>query len=102
MLKTISFILIMGLMASCNPLSKKKESHFGSNFRPGIPFTAPEAPTLPGQGPIGESTGFKISTGSGRLSGANGSARATILPNDRLIIGTQISGRFSINKSQVR
>ena len=58
------------------------------------------APTV--QNPVGNSTGFKVTPGAGRLTGTDVSAQATILVNDRTLTGSHVSGKFSISKTQVK
>lgn len=63
--------------------------------------TVPTPPPVVQNG-VGSASGMKVTPGAGRLVGNDLASKAIILPNDRLMTGTNISGRFSINKNQVR
>ena len=100
----ISFFLaltLLFLLSACNPLGKgKKTSEFGAQFQPGLPQD--DRANQPPSAGVGASTGFKISSGSVRSTGSEQSSKTTISINDRKLSGTQIGGRFSIGKTQVR
>ncbi len=102
-MKKILFLLLFVLQACGNPMGSKEEAKVGDDFRPGVPTPTP-TPTTPSDPVtlVGAATGFKITPGLTRATGTTIAASAVVLVNDRRMIGTTISGRFSINKRQVR
>jgi hypothetical protein len=103
-LKQVLSVILLGTLASCNPLSGGKEaSNFGANFNPGLPNSEATPPPSPdSQNAVGSVNGFKVTPGANSMTGPNSSAHATILTNDEKLVGGNVSGRFSINKTQVR
>lgn len=102
--KVFSLLLILNFFSSCNPIAVgQKESKFGKNFNPGLSEeNTPTEPSAEPQPGIGSSTGFKLTPGAGRFVGNENSAKAVVLPNDRRLVGGQLSGSFSLNKTVVR
>jgi hypothetical protein len=95
------FILLLGFLTSCNPVAGGKQaSTFGTDFNPGIPTEKPNIPVP--QAKVGGVNGFKVTTGAQGMIGSNLAAKVTIITNDEKLSGSQVSGRFSINKTQVR
>jgi hypothetical protein len=105
---TAFLIMFLLVLSGCNPLSGgEKTSKFGGRFSPGMPFkNATEdgggSDNPPSQVSVGGFTGFKTAPGIVRFTGSGGSGKSTITPSDRIMRGSNISGRFSINKDQVR
>ena len=92
--------LTLTLTACGNPLGSS-QSKVGGDFHPGAPNSvAPvAAPPVPA---VGADTGMKIGPGSLRAVGSSVAIKASITPNDRVLKGSTVSGRFSLNKAVLR
>lgn len=86
------------LLSSCNPM-KAQWTKSNIYIKRIVSRPAPEPSPVPA---INNNTGFKITTGIGTMAGSDLSAKAAILPNDRKLVGGNLSGTFSISKDQVR
>lgn len=99
-LKNLKSLLLLAAFASVlgckNPLGKG--GSYGSSVDPGY---SPGIPPV-GVSTVGSTNGFKISPSSNKSSNTNMSIMAYVTATNSGVSGTTISGRLSINKTQVR
>ena len=96
-------LLSVLLLSGCgNPLGSNDSSKVGTDFQPGVPASpvADIPPTVPA--PLVEDTGVKIAPGAIRAAGNSLALKGAITTNDRLLQGTSMSARVSLNKSSLR
>lgn len=97
-----SVLLLAGLILFNSACSKPTDKgYIQPNFHPGIPIPVPPEETEPPFS-VGTVDGMKVGPGAVSSRGSAVSAQAKVTLDNKSASGTQVSGRFSISKFQVR